>query len=245
MAKVMSDSVTFVLKEKANEFRRRFKQMKTFSMTHQEVLDLTAPSYHHELLRTAAKVANVSASQGTMEVYVPYVLDGIERPQIDLRMVTFEGREPPLMPRNPEWQPCALTIQRKVTDWYDHYLRIGRMCATVRWVVDHLNEICDNGHQIRARWPAVLHLAAKSGDEKVEKWIEKYGVRVATRSMPSITRELRQILTETSEWCAQGVLLEEIKDATMGEVTISWGKQEPFLLNVGGKYPVQLSRDGF
>ena len=82
MAKVMSDSVTFVLKEKANEFRRRFKQMKTFSMTHQEVLDLTAPSYHHELLRTAAKVANVSASQGTMEVYVPYVLDGIERPLV-------------------------------------------------------------------------------------------------------------------------------------------------------------------
>jgi len=242
MAKAMNDTVVSALTNRAGTFGWRFKQLKNFHFTHDEMLHLTAPAFHHELLKTAATVADVASTQGTMKVHAPYMLDGVERPQIDLRMVTFEGKEPPLMPKTPTWQPCDLAIQKKVTDWYEHFLYTGRMVSTVKWLVGHLNDICDNGHQVRCLWPAILHLAAKSEDEKVQKWVDKYGVRITTRTMPRITPKLRNILGDTTEWCAQGVLLEEIKKAEMGQCIISWGKPEPFRLDIGDKV-VQLTRD--
>lgn len=243
MAKAINDSVVSALKTRAAAFGGRFKRLQEFDMTHDELLHLTAPTYHHELLKTAASVASVSAANNVMKVNAPYVLDGVHHPQVDLRFVTYQGKEPPLRPKHPEWQPCDPAIQQKVTRWYEHYLKHSRMVSTVKWLVEHLNEICDNGHQIRCLWPAVLHLAAKSEDEKVQKWIEKYGVRVSPRSMPRITPELRKILGDTSEWCAQGVLLEDIKIAEMKECTISWGRSEPFLLDIGTARAVQLTRE--
>lgn len=245
MARAMKPTVISTLQGRSKQFCWRFIQLQPMHMTHDECLHLLAPTYHHELLKTAASVAEIERNGSNyMTVEIPYKLDGIDHPKIDLTMRTHEGQEPPLRPRAAKWQgQCPLAIQRKVTDWAEHYLRHTRMCATVNWVVEKLGEMCETGHQVRYLWPAVLHLAAKSDSEDTKKWVDKYGIRVVPRAMPQITPAFRRILTETSEWLAQGVLLEEVKPMEYHQVYPSRDSVYSFTLELEGTEVVLARSD--
>lgn len=209
------------LKEQVTLFGWRMAQLVEFKMTHDECLHLLAPAWHHELLKTAADVAQINASYAYMTVEIPYEIDGIARPTVDITMRTHGGKDPPLNPKHPKWHACDPAIQRKVIAWAENYFATTRMAATTKWVIDQLAEMCDTGHQVRYLWPAVLHLASKSGHDEVEKWSAKYGVRVAPRNMPMITPAFRKILADTSQWCAQAAMLDEIKQQDFDQVTIA------------------------
>lgn len=242
MAKAMHDAVLTAMKSRVDTFHWRMLQLQPFHLTHQECLDLVAPKHHHELLWTAAEVADVKGNIADMPVEIPYTLDGVHRPIFDLRMRTHEGIDPPLVPRQPKWQGGSLETQMKVTNWVDWYLRQGRMSATTKFVIEQLATICDTGHQVRFIWPAVLHLTAGSDDEKVRRWVDKHGVRVTPRHMPTITPAFRKVLTETSEWCAQAVLLSEVKKMEQHQVFISYHTAYPFTLQLE-ETGVALTRD--
>lgn len=214
-------------------------------MTHQECLDLLAPKHHHELLWNAASIARISSDADEMVVQIPHVLDGVANPEFCLMMRTHEGQEPPLQPRAPVWRSCDPAIQQKVIGWATWYLKQTRMTRTVQWLVDWLFENCDNGHQIRFLWPAILHLTAKSDNSDVEAWVKKYGLRVVPRNMPRITPEIRRILTETSEWCAQCVLIEDVKKAAHQQTTISYNNNYEFNVHTSEDSFVVLTRVTF
>lgn len=243
MANAIRSQVQSTMKQRADAFGLRMLQLQPFDMSHDECLHLLAPTYHHEILKTAATVAELSpASHAYITVRVPYTLDGVENPTFDLTMRTHAGKEPPLRPRSPTWQPCDLAIQKKVTDWGEHYLRTMRMTATVRWIVERLSEICDTGHQVRYVWPAILHLCSDTSCEDTRKWAQKYAARTVPRAVPQITPAFRKILMDASEWCAQAVLLSEIKGQEHGEVTINYDKCFQFTLQLEGNVEVVLSR---
>lgn len=235
MANAIKPYVVTHLKGAADIFGWRMMQLQPFHMTHDECLHLVAPSFHHELLKMAASVADLRAGVGDMPVGIPRIIDGVDTPYIDLRMRTHEGNEPPLRPRAPLWQACKPEIQQKVIDWATHHLVTGRKTETVKWVLDWLVEKCDTGAQVRYLWPAVLHLASVSDDEAVVKWTEKYGPRTTPRSLPRVSPEMRKLLGDTSEWCAQAVLLSEIKQVEQHEVVISRNTVYPFTLSVDGR----------
>lgn len=234
-SKSIREHVATKMKDKVKQFGWRMLQLQGFHMSHEEVLHLTAPSHHHEILKTAATIATIQGGNSYMTLRAPYTLDGVEKPTFDLTMRTHDGQEPPLRPRYPEWQPhCDIAIRKKATDWLEHYLKHTRMTATTCWVVDKLAEICETGHQVRFIWPAILHLTAKSGDEVVEKWVDKYGIRTVPKMVPQITPAFRKILTDTSEWCAQAVLLEEIKRVEYYQVVPSPDERYVFSLHLEG-----------
>jgi hypothetical protein len=245
MATPMNDKVVGELKTRAAVFGWRMKQLQPFHMTHQECLDLVCPSHYHEILWNAARVADIEGDITDMTITIPHEIDGVSHPKFDLMMRTHEGREPPLRPRGPAWLSCDPAIHNKVIAWATHSLVVNRQAATVKWVVEHLQEICDTGHQIRYLWPAVLHLCAGSANEDVHKWVDKYGQRIAPRSMPKITPQVRKILGDTSEWCAQAVLLSEIPAIQQHEVVISERERYSFELDIDGIEPstVVLTRD--
>lgn len=236
MPKPMRDDVVNDLKSRAYVFGDRFLQLQPMDMTHDECLHLVAPTYHHELLKTAATVASIAGPDASyLTIEIPYALDGVSRPTVDLTMRTHQGYEPPLRPRDPKWQPqCPLEIQKKVTDWTENYLRHSRMAATTQWVVEKLQEMCDTGHQIRSIWPAILHLTAKSENENTQRWVEKFGIRQTPRNLPQITPAFRRILNDCSEWCAQAVLLDEVKRMEYGQVVPSRDRCYSFTLELEG-----------
>lgn len=190
--------------------------------SHDECLRLIAEPEHHFALRETAKFARVSSSEDYFSVTLPFVLDGVTKPEVHLKMRTHEGHEPPLIPRLPLFNVDAIPEHRVklITAHVERRLYDLRMCATIREILSWLSENCDNGHQVRYLYPAVMHLYQRGVDVHADKWAEKYGAFKAARFTPSVSTEMRKAMIETSTWLTQASMLTDVKGPELGPVEI-------------------------
>ena len=182
-------------------------------MTHDECLELLAPPEHADILKNAAKFADIHASEGPMYgLRVPAVLDGVSNPQFQMTMRTHAGEKPPLKPRDPTWQGDAAACVR-VMDWINARLVHGRKAATAIYVVNTLIDRCDTGEQLRFIFPPIMHLCMPNadfndtGNDAVTRWATKHAHFKAVRSAPALTSEFRVALRDAAEWITSAVLL--------------------------------------
>jgi hypothetical protein len=201
-----------------------------FQMTHEECLRLVAPSDHLDILWKAAEFANVSSSEDWMELIVPAEIDGFMRPYVALKMRTHAERIPPLMPRDPQWQPGQAGT--KVIEWMTRRFEIGRRFGTARYVLRTLNKVCDNGHQLRYMWPVVLHLCKSGKDDRMDKWMEKFTPYKPCRHAPAVSREMKLAIQDTAALLTTTMLIgEDIPVTPSGFVEIGVSHMPVFTVN--------------
>lgn len=201
-------------------FHRRDLMVGTlkFEMTHDECLQLVAPPGDIDLLKRAADVAQLSAADDWMYVDVPDMLDGCSFPQVALMMRTHEQKIPPLRPRVPKWRGHD---HGKVTTWLEQRLIIGRRFGTARHVLNWLRNNCDTGHQVRYMFPAVMHLCSHAHNERLDKWIDKYGAYRPCRHTPAVSPELKRAIQGSAALLTASVLMgDDVAQETAGFVSI-------------------------
>jgi hypothetical protein len=189
--------------------------------THLECLELTTPKEHHEILISAALIAESSASEGIIAVQVPAILDGCNSPYASFYMRTHNN--PPLRPRQPYWQLGVNTaLECRAMTYLTHRLEHGRMAATATYVLDYLSTTCDTSTQLRYLLPAIMHLCEDQvhwdGEKRqaVQDWARKHAHYKPVRSTPAFTIAFRQAIRATSEWITTCALLpKDIGDRAM------------------------------
>lgn len=192
----MHDLVLSAMNERLEYWRDVMLRTLEFEMTHDECINLVAPSEHVTILKEASKVANVKASQSWMHLIVPADVDGMPYQSVQLYMHTHAEQEPPLMPRDPQWQPGQ--AGPKVIEWLDKRYKLGRRFGTARHVLYTLARECETGHQLRYMWPAVLNLCHAGGGDKMEKWMERFAAYKPCRHTPAVSREFKLAIQDSS-----------------------------------------------
>lgn len=247
MAKGLPDRVVTDLKDRVSTMTYRMQALHgEFPMTHRECLELVAPPQHIEFLMSATEWADVSSHENEMSVTVPYEIDGVFHPMVDLKMRTHAGKEPPLRPRLPRWHAVDDRLQKMVITWVDHRLATTRMAAAVEWVIEELALRCDSGQQVRYLWPAIMHLCKLSESEHTLRWVDKNGAYRAVKSTPHIGPHLRKALHATSEWLTKASLIDTIEEPRMGQVGITMSQRYDFYVvpkDADGESPVMLTRE--
>jgi len=224
-----------VLKEMQEQLEKKcglYLRTIPFVMTHDECLQLVAPAAHHALLRTAAEVAMVSASECWMELEVPAIVDGASSPKVVMLMRYVGGKAPPLVPRSPWWQmPTANNIgaSTKVIDWLTKRYEIGRRFGTARHVLNRLNDECSSGAQLRYMFPAVLHLCKVGANPKMDAWVERFGPYKACRHTPSVSPDFKRAIQDSSALLTSVALMgEDVPEAERTEVMIDVQSMQGF-----------------
>lgn len=193
-----------------------------FDMTHDECISLVAPSEDINLLKTASKVAQVSSADDWMIIQAPAVLDGVARPQVMLMMRTHAQQTPPLRPRYPEWQRQHSEVGQKVLAWLEQRLIIGRRFGTARYVLNRLRNDCDSGQQLRFMFPAVMHLCRAGVNERMDRWIEKFGAYKPCKYTPAISPAFKAAIQDSAALLTTVALLgDDVEEQPAGFVSIS------------------------
>ena len=197
-----------------------------FKMSHEECLKLVAPSDHINILTSAAKYADISASEAWMELYIPGKLDGETGVRVMLMMRTHAQKEPPLRPRNPDWQVGA--SGDAVIAWVTKRLEIGRRFGAAHYVLNELNERCDIGTQLRYMLPAVMHLCKPGQNPRMDRWADKFAAYKPCKFAPTVSPELKNAIQDTSALLTSCALIGDgVPERLLGEVDISVGWNLP------------------
>jgi hypothetical protein len=216
----LPDKVLADLMQRSEVMMHRMLQLAHFDLTHRECLQLIAPPEHIDILCSVSDIADVTSSHSWITVNVPYYIDGVSNPEVLLYMRTHEGVEPPLRPRVAKWHGKQPDIEQKVIAWVEQRLIHGRLCRTTKYVLGELQKLCDNGHQIRYLWPAIMHLTVGTDNDHTRRWVSKYGAYRAVKNAPAIPPELRKAMQDTATWLTQAALLAEVPPAEIGPVQI-------------------------
>jgi hypothetical protein len=189
-------------------------------MTHRECLELVAPSDHVNTLIDAAKYASVASSEEWMQVMIPATLDDEYHPGVYLQMRTHAQKEPPLRPRLPMWQP-GQPAGDKVIQWTAARLVLGRRFGLAKHVLHELNDMCENGAQMRFIWPVCMHLVQGRPGGRVETWAEKHAAFKPCRFLPQISPRLKKAIQDSAALLTSAVLVgDDQPEVTHGEVGI-------------------------
>jgi hypothetical protein len=184
-------------------FRDRMVSLIPFQMTHDECLDLISPPSHHHILRTAAEVAEMSSGQDWLSLVTP--LDYTAQ----LQMRTHGEHVPPLRPRHPRWHPDK-PGGTKVLDWLNKRLELGARFGLAQRLLVELNNKCENGAQLRAMMPAVMHLVTNSvanNFDRTNAWAEKHAVFKPQKHMPYISVDARAAVRDAGALITGCVLI--------------------------------------
>lgn len=226
----MHDVVLSAMEDTLKHKRDILLRTLDFQMTHQECMQLVAPAQHIDILTKAAEFANIHAAEDWMEVYVPATIDGETNSTVMLMMRTHAEQTPPLMPRNPQWQPEQAGY--KVIEWLTKRYEIGRRFGTARAVLYKLNSECDSGQQLRYMWPAVLHLCKPGTNERMDKWMDRYAAYRPCRFVPAVSRELKVAIQDSGALLTSMALIgEDVPMPLQGFVDISEGLMPTFWLD--------------
>ncbi len=211
----MHDEVLEIMTTKLMTFRDRMVRLIPFQMTHQDCLDLIAPSNIHTILREAAQVAeDVSAYENWISLSVPGEIDGEKDVGCQLMMRTHGDVEPPLRPRFPRWQTGAKS-GIMVREWLTKRLELGRKFGLACRMLTALNSDCDNGHQLRYMLPAVMHLVQGSSNERVVKWAQKHAAYKPCKHVPHLDLIDRRAVQDVGALITSCVLIGEDIEATL------------------------------
>ena len=228
----MHDIVFHGMETRLAEKRDIMLRTLSFEMTHDECMQLVAPSDHINILTKAAKFANVKSSEDWIELAVPAVIDGDNDVKVLLCMRTHAEKQPPLMPRNPQWQPGQ--AGHKVIAWLTKRYEIGRRFGAARHVLYMLNRECDNGHQMRDMWPAVMHLCGSGMSDRMDRWMEKYSAYKPCKHTPAVSREMKIAIQDSSALLTSMALIgEDVPEPAIGFVNISEYSLGTFTLDGG------------
>lgn len=231
----MHDDVFTAMSKQLERKRDLFLRTLEFDMTHEECINLVAPSHHIDILKKAAEYASVVSSENWMDLIVPAEIDGVEAgyAKVLLYMRTHAEVTPPLMPRYPEWQPKQ--AGHKVIQWLTKRFEIGRRFGTVAHVLHQLNMACDTGHQMRYMFPAVLHLCKGGVNPRMDRWMEKFTAYKACKHTPAVSPELKRAIQDASALLTSMALIgEDIPSQPDGPVLISQCSMQGF--KIGDAY---------
>jgi hypothetical protein len=227
----MHDDVYYAMTKQLEHKRDLFLRTLSFDMTHDECINLVAPSDHVDILKKASEYANIVSAESWMEVSVPAAIDGVEAGYVKvlLFMRTHEEKRPPLKPRYPEWQPGQ--AGPKVIEWLTKRYEIGRRFGTVRHVLHRLNMDCDNGHQLRYIFPAVLHLCKAGAHPRMDRWMEKFAAYKPCKHTPALSPELKRAVQDSSALLTSMALIgEDVPTQLDGAVCIAPSGMQGFKL---------------
>lgn len=231
----MHDDVFTAMLEELERKRNLFLRTLEFDMTHDECIQLVAPSHHVDILKKAAEYASVVFSENWMRLTVPAEIDGVEAgyAQVQMLMRTHGEVTPPLMPRYPEWQPKQ--AGHKVIQWLTKRFEIGRRFGTVVHVLYQLNMSCETGHQMRYMFPAVLHLCKSGVNPRMDRWMEKFAAYKACKHTPAVSPELKRAIQDAGALLTSMALIgENIPSPSYGPVMISQCEMQGF--KIGSTY---------
>jgi len=215
----MHDDVLTAMNKQLEHKRDIMLRTLHFDMTHEECIQLIAPSDHIDILTKAAKYASVWASEQWMQLQVPAAIDGESGQEVQLMMRTHAERSPPLTPRVPCWQPGQ--SGPKVIDWLTARYALGRRFGVVRQALYVLNRECDSGTQLRYMFPAVMHLCKDGLNPKMDRWITKYGSYKPCRHTPAISPVLKAAIQDSSALLTSMALIgEDVPEPAPGAVLI-------------------------
>ncbi len=228
----MHDEVLVSMLKRLSAKRELMVNLIPFDMSHEECIHLVAPSEHIPILTSAAKYADIRASESWMYLQVPAVVDGEGSPTVALIMRTHAQKEPPLRPRTPEWQPGA--AGEKVIEWLTKRFEIGRRFGTASYVLTELNRNCDTGAQLRYMLPVVMHLCQPNVSPRMDKWAEKFATYKPCRFTPAVSPELKTAIQDTAALLTSSALIgEDVPERLPGEVDIGVNLLPPF--KIAGK----------
>jgi hypothetical protein len=214
-------------------YRKRDIYLRTlhFDMTHEECIRLVAPPEHVDILTKAAEFADLKSSENWMQLSVPSEIDGVEAgcAQVLLQMRTHAQKSPPLVPRTPFWQVKASAAGDKVISWMCKRFEIGRRFGTVAHVLHRLNMDCENGHQLRYMFPALLHLCKAGADPKMDKWMEKHAAYKPCRHTPAVSPDLKRAIQDSGALLTSCSLMgDDVPSQLPGFVAISETSMQGF-----------------
>ncbi len=234
----MHDDVYSKMVEVLDQKRDLMVRLIPFEMSHEECIHLIAPSEHIPLLISAAKYADIKSSEHWMAVQIPAVIDGEASPTVQLLMRTHAEKEPPLRPRNPEWQVGH--SGHKVIEWLTKRFEIGRRFGTAKFVLQQLNNRCDTGAQLRYMLPVVMHLCKPNVNPRMDRWAAKFAAYKPCRFTPAVSPELKKAIQDTSALLTSLALIgDDVPARIIGEVDIRpyvYGGMPPFLIE-GDRWP--------
>lgn len=201
-----------------------------FEMSHDECLELVAPSDHINILKQAAKYADIKAAEEWMYITAPGTIDGETAVPVQLHMRTHAQKEPPLRPRHPEWQPSV--PGEKVIAWMQKRLELGRRFGTASYVLSTLNRECDTGTQLRYMLPAVLNLCKAGMNDRMDRWAEKFSAYKSCRHTPAVSPHLKRAIQDTSALLTSCTLIgDDVPERALGEVGIEMWNMPSFEIN--------------
>ena len=218
----MHDTMISIMEDNLATMRDTMLKLLPFDMTHEECLQLIAPSDHIDILTSASKYADVVASESWIYLSpVPATIDGEDDVGVNLLMRTHGEKSPPLKPRYPSWQ-AGKPGGEKVIQWLTKRYELGRKFGTARHVLYWLNKSCETGQQARNMLPAILHLCKAGQNDRMDRWMAKYAAFRPCRFMPGVSPELKKAIQDTSALLTSCALLgDDVPDRVPGEVLIS------------------------
>ena len=200
---------------------RRMANIHPLILSHDEVLNLIAPPEHHKILREAAEVAMIERSDADFQIKVPTVTHGIV--DVEMCLHTVDDKIAPLRPRFPSYYatPETESVRKKIHEWINWRMEIGREYGIVRFALDTLAAKCRTAEEVRFQFPSVLALCAPSDteyDAYLQEFHDKVRDFVTPRNSPALTVTERKAIRAAAGYVsAASMLPDEVKN--LDEVT--------------------------
>ncbi len=221
----MHKDVYVHMERSLDRLRARMVNLLTFDLTHDECLELVALPEHINILRHAAKYADINAGNAYIGVRVPGPFLAADEQDVYITMRTHEGIDPPLRPRAPVWNANTVGAQ-KVREWTAKRLELGKRFGVASYALTTLYYACDNGAQVRYLWPVCMHLVngAEPGTRPA-LWGEKFAPYTRQRHLPVISTPLKKAIQDSSALLTSAVLIGEqnVYRDPFGQVEIGLG----------------------
>ena len=181
-------------------------------LTHDDVLHLTAPEEHHDILRRAASVARVRSYGEFFQIAVPTVKYGILA--INLAMVDTDDVFAPLQSRFPSYivaTPQGEVARDKLHKWIEWKAEVGREFGIVYHALSVLAAKCSRAEEVRFLFPSILALCAPQGDEGENAHLKAFHERVqdfvAPRYFPALSQPEKMLIREAAGYLSAASIL--------------------------------------
>lgn len=152
----MTASVLFTddMKRAVRVLFKRVLNASRIELTHEDVLTLVCSPAAKQAILEASQIVKLPHRGSPAYMYV----DWEAGPTLEITMVPYRGKHPPLVPHTPRVQTTDMELFNKVETWVQQRMEFGIQFGRVNRVLELLSEGCTSLEAIRFYFPSVVPL---------------------------------------------------------------------------------------
>lgn len=205
------------------------------NLTHKDVLNLTVPEPHHDIILNGA---NVISNVRTEEWFVVNFLTSEGTARLGFKLLNTGNAPPPCTPLLPLYRSDAVEafpeVHNKLSRFIDYLMEVTHEYTIVNQCIGILHDRCFSPEEARFMWPAIRTVAKSAlTSDRPKSHIEKEELKAflaATEDnnppkfSAKITREEKQLFRMAAQYVTASLCLDREND-----VDLETGSSSPYV----------------